>query len=568
MHDWVEQKYEKKILIVIDIDDKSTFNDVMDILRHRTVMNDTYVLELPLTQLFKPDSNSEFVDIWSAYPYRCAAQLYNRFYVSNFSYQFDKEMIPKITDLDGLPVIGAFIHYPPYTAYYHVPAGTGNANYFGSNDSLGLRLDGQEHIALVEFCYKYNCTLTGRLDYDEILWGESFPNHTGNGLVGALTTREANVSCAALYLWDNTYYFMQYTAMLQRATVTHIVPKPLPLPYWQTPILPFPVDIWGFVTGSFLIGAVILFIINSTQNQIEKGTGIYGLFDSVYAVFMMSIFQGVNINIKFISNIAIFTVILIYALVIGNLYVGGLASVMTITRYEQPVDSIEKLVESKFLWSSTALSWIFTLQNSDYPPHKKYVDKYTVRSIPDLLKLVQRHRTAVMLETMQYGTLTYQPFIDEPSSEYYMLMKQQVYWQGTIIMSSKTWPFMEQLNRIVFMQQESGIKYYWELTVSITDGCVSRSDCAYSCFSFQSGYRLMNYNIQRNIESNSKPPDGGEPVKLSIQHVLGALFLWTFGNSAAVIVFVLELLWQYNRKRMVTLLRLVRRKVTEMRKIA
>ncbi|XP_037040297.1 uncharacterized protein LOC119077222 [Bradysia coprophila] len=530
MHDWVEQKYEKKILIVIDTEDKLAFDDVMDILRHRTVMN-----ELPLTQLIKADSNSEFVDIWSAYPYGSVGQLYNRLYLNNFSYEFDKEMIPKITNLDGWPVIGAFIHYPPYTGYYHVPAGTGNANRFGSNDSLVLRLDGQEHIALVEFCRKYNCTLTGRLDYDESLWGDSFPNHTGTGLIGALTTREANVSCAALYLWDSTYYFTQYTAILQRATITHIVPKPLPLPYWQTPILPFPVYIWGYVTGSFLIGAVMLFIINSTQNRIEEGTGIYGLFDSVYAVFMMSIFQGVNINIKFISNIAIFTAILIYALVIGNLYVGGLASVMTITRYEQPVDSIDKLVESKFSWSSTALSWIFTLQNSDYPPHKKYVDKYTVSSIPDLLKLVQRHRTAVMLETMQYGTLTYQPFIDEPSSEYYMLMKEQAYWQGTIIMTSKTWPFMEQLNRIVFMQQESGIKYYWELTA---------------------GYRLMNYNIQRNIESNSKPPDGGEPVKLSIQHVLGALFLWIFGNSAAVIVFILEILWEYNKKRIMTLLHL------------
>lgn len=175
---------------------------------------------------------------------------------------------------------------------------------------------------LVEFCLKYNCTLTGRLEYDEELWGDSFPNHTGTGLTGALTTRDANVSCAALYLWDNTYEFTQYSAILQRATITHIVPKPLPLPYWQTPILPFPGYIWGYVIGSFLIGAVVLFVVNFIQSKIEIGLGTYGLFDSIYAVFMMSIFQGVNINIKFISNVTIFTVILVYALVIGNLYAG------------------------------------------------------------------------------------------------------------------------------------------------------------------------------------------------------------------------------------------------------
>lgn len=74
---------------------------------------------------------------------------------------------------------------------------------------------------------------------------------------------------------------------------------------------------------------------------------------------------------------------------------------------------------------------------------------------------------AVMLETMQDGTLTYQSFIDKESSYYYMMMKKQVYWQGTYIMTSKTWPFMEQLNRMVLMQQESGIRYYWEQSVDI-----------------------------------------------------------------------------------------------------
>ncbi|KAJ6635959.1 Glutamate receptor, partial [Pseudolycoriella hygida] len=458
IHDWVEQKYEKKILVVVDTLNRLTYEEIMEVLDHRTVID-----ELPLTQLLQPNLGAQSVDVWSAYPFGEKFQMYNRFFFKNFSFEFDKQIMSKVTDLNGLPVIGAFIHYPPYTAFHHVPPGTGNANLFNSNESLVLKLDGQEHILLMEFCLKYNCTLTGRLEYDADLWGDSFPNHTGTGLTGALTTREANVSCAALYLWDNTYEFMQYTAILQRATITHIVPKPLPLPYWETPILPFPGYIWSYVIGSFLIGAVVLFIVNVTQTKIDTNlSSTYGLFDSIYAVFMMSIFQGVSINIHFMSNIVIFTVILIYALVIGNLYAGGLASVMTITRYEEPVDSIEKLVESKFMWGSTALSWIFTLQKSDYPPHKKYVEKYMVNSIPETLKLVQQHKTAIMLETMQHGTLTYQEFIDRPSSKYYMLVKKQVYWQGTIIMASKTWPFMEQLNRMVFMQQESGINYYWE----------------------------------------------------------------------------------------------------------
>lgn len=89
-----------------------------------------------------------------------------------------------------------------------------------------------------------------------------------------------------------------------------------------------------------------------------------------------------------------------------------------------------------------------------------------VKPIPELGSLVREHKIAVTLEMMQHGTLSYQSYIDKDASKYYMIMKQPMYWEYTIVIASKTWPFMEQINRIIFMQQESGIRYYWEHSVS------------------------------------------------------------------------------------------------------
>lgn len=61
---------------------------------------------------------------------------------------------------------------------------------------------------------------------------------------------------------------------------------------------------------------------------------------------------------------------------------------------------------------------------------------------------------------------------------------------------------------------------------------------------WQSASRLMDYDVQRNLEENSKPPQGGAPVKLSVQHILGALFMLLFGNALAVISFLLEMLFK------------------------
>lgn len=61
----------------------------------------------------------------------------------------------------------------------------------------------------------------------------------------------------------------------------------------------------------------------------------------------------------------------------------------------------------------------------------------------------------------------------------------------------------------------------------------------------QSATRTMDYDIQRNLEENGKPPQGGEPIRLSVEHMLGALLLLLFGNVFATISFSVEMLTKY-----------------------
>lgn len=154
---------------------------------------------------------------------------------------------------------------------------------------------------------------------------------------------------------------------------------------------------------------------------------------------------------------------------------------------------------------------------------------------------------AFSVEILQHGTVSYQSFLDKESSKHYMIMKEPMYWTYTVVMSSKTWPFMEQLNRIVFFQQESGLRYYWQYLVKLFSVIVLLL-LAQLIYSLQSASRTMNYDIQRNLEENGKPPTGGEPIKLSVEHVLGALFLLLFGTALATISFLVEMLLKHKNK--------------------
>lgn len=87
-----------------------------------------------------------------------------------------------------------------------------------------LFIDGTESLMFIEFCRMHNCTLEislGRLHFryrkfaqhylpinfviinsDEAgEWGQIFDNFTGDGVIGAVAERRADIGVTALYLW-------------------------------------------------------------------------------------------------------------------------------------------------------------------------------------------------------------------------------------------------------------------------------------------------------------------------------------------------------------------------------
>lgn len=109
------------------------------------------------------------------------------------------------------------------------PAGLGNANELGSNEEKTLQVVGTETLVVETFCKLYNCTLvislglfiflfqynyfkslsicdwflpSMRINSDEAgEWGTIADNMTGDGVLGAIVERRAEIGISALYSW-------------------------------------------------------------------------------------------------------------------------------------------------------------------------------------------------------------------------------------------------------------------------------------------------------------------------------------------------------------------------------
>lgn len=87
----------------------------------------------------------------------------------------------------------------------------------------------------------------------------------------------------------------------------------------------------------------------------------------------------------------------------GNLYGGGLASVMTVTRYEEPINTIQQLVESNLKWGGPSAAYYYSITNTANPLLRRYIDGFYVCETTECAKLGLKSELALVLEQLQYG---------------------------------------------------------------------------------------------------------------------------------------------------------------------
>uniref|UniRef100_A0A336LSD3 CSON002663 protein n=1 Tax=Culicoides sonorensis TaxID=179676 RepID=A0A336LSD3_CULSO len=530
VHDMSISKYEKKLLVIVDFNEISDNERILTALRHKIITR-----WLPLTLYLNRDVINEqnFINIWSAFPFSDVQLIKNQFFLENASFLNENQLIPHVSDLGGIEIVTSLMKYAPFVSIERVNPGEGNANQYGSNESLTVKLSGIEGKIMTEFCSKFNCTISARLEYDEELWGWGFPNHTGTGILGAVLKYDADLTGAGCYLMGDRYNWIQYTPAIQLSSVINVLPKPGPLPYWYTPILPFTGIIWTCVILILIGSALIVYYMEKIQKKlILNGNMNQNLTDLITNLLKLSLFQSTHINRSSITNSVFYGLFLMYSLIIGNFYLGGLSSIMTVTPYEAPIDSLYKLVSTNLIWGGTSVTWIFAIQQSSDPAHKLYSSKFIEISIEKVQSLVKTRNMAVVCDKTQGGTVTIEGLIDQNDSQFMMIMQQPMYHQYTALIASKTWPYMEQLNRIAYMQQESGIQKIWEYEAMVNS---------------------MDHVIQRNLFLNMKPAGNSEPVKLSVFHVIGALFLLIFGHLIAFLVFLIEIFFENSQKNKIKL---------------
>uniref|UniRef100_A0A182SY81 Ionotropic glutamate receptor C-terminal domain-containing protein n=1 Tax=Anopheles maculatus TaxID=74869 RepID=A0A182SY81_9DIPT len=327
-------------------------------------------------------------------------------------------------------------NYEPYTLWNSVDnPDDANACY---QHNRSLVLDGTESRLFVEFCAKLNCTLEISLD-EAGEWGQIYDNRTGDGIIGAIVERRADVGVGALYSWHHESLFLALSKPISRTGVTCIVPKPLPLSSWMLGILPFSTFLWMAVLATVVVSTIFEVIVSFVTQKFKANEAHrVDVCESMMGVISIFILQAVLLRINrnpYTSQMILIGSLLFVGLMIGNAYSGGLASVMTVPRYEKSIDTVQELADRNLRWGSTHDAWIFSIQLATQPTIVKLLDNFVTYPKDVLHRHAKQRTLAYSIERLPYGHYAVGDYITDEVSNNYEIMLEDIYWENCVAMA-------------------------------------------------------------------------------------------------------------------------------------
>ncbi|PSN43557.1 hypothetical protein C0J52_03708 [Blattella germanica] len=188
-------------------------------------------------------------------------------------------------------------------------------------------------------------------------------------------------------------------------------------------------------------------------------------------------------------------------LLITTSYSSGLASILTVPRFEPPIDTVSDLAYSKFLWGATHLAWVFSLREAHDPRTVLLLSHFQVLKASSLSKHAAVGDFAFSIERLPAGHYAIGEYITEvDASTRLRLMKEDIYHEHVPTISPKGSPYMTKLNKLIL--------------------------------------RL------RAVSHSRENVDLG-PTKLQVRHIEGGVYMLALGLALSFLAFIAELIY-YN----------------------
>uniref|UniRef100_A0A2P2IAA8 Glutamate receptor-like n=1 Tax=Hirondellea gigas TaxID=1518452 RepID=A0A2P2IAA8_9CRUS len=391
--------------------------------------------------------------------------------------------------------------------------------YIYDADHNVIKRDGVDMILIAALESALNFTA----EYIEVnkgeLWGHEMPNGTWDGLMGMLIYEKADVGACNVFIEQDRYDFIDFTAPFNFERGCFGTPSPKLLPRWTSPVMPFTSVTWASFAVAYLVGTALLYAVYRASYRKESIEYNSLSFDFLYVLGFMTMrspyttpsYPPLQIYLGFLW---------MFATLITIAYSANLVAYLSIVQKSPPIDTMKQLRESSLRLAGPAF-WKTQFVASIDEDARSFENRLEPRyDLENVFKEVEAGEFAIIenkqfLELYVAGRYTY------GDTATIRIVKQCLLPYSIGVGLQKFSPLQESFSKVVLSIVEFGLTQRWKTEVI-------------------SEFRLR--YLEEIALKTGKEAAVGDP--LSIDHLLGVFMMYILGLILAALIFAGEILVQ------------------------
>lgn len=195
------------------------------------------------------------------------------------------------------------------------------------------------------------------------------------------------------------YHYLDLSKPLVRTGITCLVPFPKQITNWITFLTPFSSQVWLYMALFHFFTILTSTLMLICYKKYFSHTFLTLAIEIVLKPVVIQPLTKQTLSVQTFIN-QIIWIVQIFSLILVATYSSGLASVMTIPQFVDPVDSVKDFVKSNLDWGATENAWITSIEQAEDPVNTHLVKKFHSYSKQHLSQLSKTGHFAFSIERL------------------------------------------------------------------------------------------------------------------------------------------------------------------------
>lgn len=412
-------------------------------------------------------------------------------------------------DLNGYKIKVRAVVWSPYVLF---PTNI-TKNYNNVNIVEGIEIELLKTLAeIANFSVEYSLS---SIPQD---WGLITPNGSATGSMKALINKDADLAIGSIGPTLERHDFLDYAYCHLQEHITCCVPKAQKASNWRNLLDALHPFVWISIIVMYFVTSMSVWAVSLITPKDHIYGSLKNAFTYFLSLFLLVSVKSPNKN----SSRLLFLLWIIFSLHIIISYEAKLISELTHPNFDNQIDTVEEVLQSNIPFVLLSTIRRFFANSEDWRVATILKNWKSCLDSDECLKAIAYKRNLAFFTTKVHMEFEIMKYLDSNGDSLIYCFDNIYLTYPAEIFMSKGFPLRDRISTLIMRTRDSGLIFKWQADV----------------------FRRYKNKYLKTVVNNESAK-----MALALSHLQGAFFISSIGWTAAILIFLVELLTHKFQKR-------------------